>query len=113
MTTDSGPGAAAAGGGNAAASGAAVPYVDAMSLSGADEQVYEAVVTLENTGQPASRAALAAATGIEQAALDARLRDLTDRRLITRGGSGADSVYAPARRDWSAAPDTAGGQLAG
>ena len=88
------------------------PYVDALSLNGVDEQVYEAIVTLENTGQPTSQAAIAAATGLDDATLDQTLRGLAERTVIVASHAGGEPAYAPARRDWSAAPAEPEGGLA-
>ena len=81
------------------------PWVDSQSLSHSDSDIYETVATLEYSGHPADRKAIAAATGFEDAALDKALDDLTSRGVLAVEKEGGQPRYVLARRDWSAMPD--------
>ena len=85
------------------------PRVDTQSLTDAGTQIYESVATLEFAGQPATRDALASASPLTAAELDRTLADLTERGLLTTTGAGSQTVYRPARRDWSTRPQTGPG----
>jgi DNA-binding GntR family transcriptional regulator len=81
------------------------PYVEPVSLTDTDTYLYEAIATMEYTGQPLTRDKIKAAAGLDDAVLDAALADLTERGLLTASGSGGAAVWEPADRGWSAAPE--------
>ena len=80
------------------------PYVDAQSMTDDEAHLYEAVAALEYLGRPAIRTEIAAAAGLDDAALETALRTLTTRRALIRTGTGKDAVYEPAAREWSVVP---------
>jgi hypothetical protein len=80
-------------------------YVDTQSLQGSDTYVYETIATLEYTGRPATRQQVRDAVNLDDSALDEILAGLVDRGLLVRSGGADDPSFAPARRDWSVAPD--------
>jgi DNA-binding MarR family transcriptional regulator len=80
-------------------------YVDTQSLQDSDTYVYETIATLEYTGRPATRQQIRDAVDMDDGALDQALSGLVDRGLLVRSGGADDPAFAPARRDWSAAPD--------
>jgi hypothetical protein len=90
------------------------PHIDTQSLTDKDTDIYETIATLEYAGQRPSGAAIAAATRLDPADVDEILAQLTAEGLLTVAGPGRssarqDTVYAPARRDWSTRPDQARG----
>jgi DNA-binding IclR family transcriptional regulator len=86
------------------------PYVDALVFTDLDTYVYEAVATLEYAGQPTTRAAIMAATGLDDPTVSEVLDVLTEHGVLLRTGEGDDATFALARRDWSAVPETRSGQ---
>ena len=86
------------------------PYVDALVFTDLDTYVYEAVATLEYAGQPTTRTAIMAATGLDDPTASEVLDVLTEHGVLTRTVEGSDDTFALARRDWSAAPETRSGQ---
>lgn len=85
------------------------PRVDTQSLTDAGTQLYESVATLEFAGQRPTREALAHAVPLDPPELDRALAELTERGLLAAGREGPDTVYRPARRDWSMQPQTGPG----
>jgi hypothetical protein len=89
----------------------AAPWVDTQSLSDADTFIYEAVATLGFSGRPADRAGIAAASGMDDSALDNTLAKLTSRGVLTVSDADGGPEYSIARRDWSSNPDELAGHL--
>lgn len=85
------------------------PYADALSITDADAHVYETIATLEYTGRPATRAAIAATAELDEASVDSALEQLTRRGLLVRTEADGELAFEPAQRGWSAAPDQAAG----
>lgn len=85
------------------------PRVETQSLTDTGLQVYESVATLEFAGRRPTRDALAHAVPLDQPALDDVLADLTQRGLLTAQRDSSDTIYRPARRDWSMQPQTGPG----
>jgi hypothetical protein len=85
------------------------PYVDSQSLADRDLHVYEAIVTLEYLGRPATRSEIAGAAGVDGPELDGLLGDLTERQLLVRSEESGEPAFAPAQRGWSAVPGEAAG----
>ena len=81
------------------------PYVDPISLTDTDTYLYEAIATMEYTGQPVTRDQIREVAGLDDATLDAALADLTRRGLLTRNTADGGPVYEPADRGWSTAPE--------
>ena len=81
------------------------PYVEPISLTDTDTYLYEAIATMEYTGQPVTRDEIKAAAGLDDATLDAALAELTRRGLLTRATADGGTVYEPAHRGWSTAPE--------
>lgn len=89
----------------------AAPWVDTQSLTDADTLIYEAVATLGFSGRPADRAGIAAASGMDDSALDKALAELTSRGVLAVSDADRGSEYSIARRDWSSNPDELAGHL--
>jgi hypothetical protein len=81
------------------------PYVEPVSLTDTDTYLYEAIATMEYTGQPVTRDEIKAAAGLDDATLDAALAELTRRGLLTRTTADGGPFYEPADRGWSTAPE--------
>ncbi len=81
------------------------PYVDSLSLTDLDTDVYETIATLEFTGRSATRREIAAAADLDAATIDATLRDLTRRGMLTRTEHDGEPAFEPRHRGWSTAPD--------
>jgi predicted transcriptional regulator len=81
------------------------PYVEPISLTDTDTYLYEAIATMEYTGQPATRDEIKAVAGLDDATLDAALAELTRRGLLTQTTADGGAVYEPADRGWSTAPE--------
>jgi hypothetical protein len=82
-----------------------LPYAELLSVKDVDSYVYETVATLEYTGRPVTRPEIAAATDLDDQAIDASLAVLADRGMLTRTTDGGEVAFAPAERGWSAAPE--------
>jgi hypothetical protein len=84
---------------------------DVQSLSDTSVMIYEAVATLEFSGQRPSRRNIAGATSLPQQSVDKELDEMTRRGLLRISDEKADDgpVYIPAQRGWSAAPEQAEG----
>jgi hypothetical protein len=93
-------------------SGAQEPrHVDMQSVSDETAGIYEAIATLEHSGQRPTPEAIAAATGVPRQELEDRLARMTDQGMVVvQESSSENHWYAPASRGWSAAPDEARGQ---
>jgi predicted transcriptional regulator len=77
-----------------------------ISLTDTDTYLYEAIATMEYTGQPVTRDAIKAAAGLDDATLDTSLAVLTERGLLTQTtADGGGPGYEPANRGWSTAPE--------
>jgi hypothetical protein len=87
----------------------AQPPVDAQTLTDVGLEIFEAVATLEFTGRPATRLAIAAAAQRDQALVDEVLDDMTAHGLLAVDDEQGEPVYVPARRDWSTEPGQAAG----
>jgi len=81
------------------------PYVEPISLTDTDTNLYEAIATMEYTGQPATRDQIKAVAGLDDDMLDTALAELTRRGLLTRATADGGPVYEPANRGWSTAPE--------
>jgi hypothetical protein len=81
------------------------PYVDSLSLTDVDTDVYETIATLEFTGRPATRRQIAAAARLDPATIDATLRDLTRRGMLISSEHDGEPAFEPRHRGWSTAPD--------
>jgi predicted transcriptional regulator len=81
------------------------PYVEPISLTDTDTYLYEAIATMEYTGQPVTRDKIQAAAGLDDATLDAALAELTRRGLLTQTTADGGPVYEPADHGWSTAPE--------
>jgi predicted transcriptional regulator len=81
------------------------PYVDSLSLTDADTNVYETIATLEFTGRQATRRQIAAAADLDQATVDATLAELTRRGILTKTEQDGEPAFEPRYRGWSTAPD--------
>ena len=79
-------------------------YVDALSMSAEEAQVYEAIAALEYSGRPASRWEIAHAADLDGSTVDEALRALTEREAVIRRGSGDQAEYEPASRAWTVMP---------
>jgi DNA-binding transcriptional ArsR family regulator len=88
----------------------AARHPDIQAVSDASASIYEAIATLEYSGQRVSASALVAATGLHPDALAAGLDALMREGLLTAEDDRGERVYGPARRGWSAAPDQAEGK---
>jgi hypothetical protein len=84
---------------------------DVQSLSDTTVLIYEAIATLEFSGQRTSARNIAAATTISRPSLEEELAEMTRRGLLRLADEKADDgpVYVPAQRGWSAAPEQAEG----
>jgi predicted DNA-binding transcriptional regulator len=85
--------------------------LDVQSLSDTTVMIYEAIATLEFSGQRTSLRNLASATSLSEPSLREQLTDMTRRGLLRVTDEKADDgpVYIPAQRSWSAAPEQAEG----
>jgi hypothetical protein len=85
--------------------------LDVQGLSDTTVMIYEAIATLEFSGQRPSRRKIADATSLSQRSVDEQLDDMTRRGLLRTTDEKADDgpVYIPAQRGWSAAPEQAEG----
>jgi DNA-binding transcriptional regulator GbsR (MarR family) len=87
------------------------PFADRETIVGDEESVYEAIATLEYLGRPVTVTDLTEATGLPQQKVEAAMRGLLDRGIVTRASERSDSDYEPANRGWSAAPEQANGPM--
>jgi hypothetical protein len=85
------------------------PHVDMQTVTDDMAGIYEAIATLEYSGREPSRSALADATRLPGQLLDENLTEMSRLGLLVKERRGRETVYAPARRDWSTAPDLAEG----
>ncbi len=87
------------------------PGVDVQSLPDSALMLYEAIATLEFSGQRANFRNIASATSIAPSSLEEELAEMTRRGLIRIAdeGSGDGPVYVPSQRGWSVAPEQAEG----
>ena len=85
--------------------------LDVQSLSDTTVMIYEAIATLEFSGQRTSLRNIAGATSLPEPSVDAQLADMARRGLLRVTDEKADDgpVYIPAQRSWSAAPEQAEG----
>ena len=85
--------------------------LDVQSLSDTTVMIYEAIATLEFSGQRTSLRNIAGATSLPEQSVDEQLADMTRRGLLRVTDEKADDgpVYIPAQRGWSAAPEQAEG----
>jgi hypothetical protein len=85
--------------------------LDVQSLSDTTVMIYEAIATMEFSGQRTSLRNIAAATSLSEPSLDEQLGDMTRRGLlrVTDEKAADGPVYIPAQRSWSAAPEQAEG----
>jgi len=85
--------------------------LDVQSLSDTTVMIYEAIATLEFSGQRTSLRNIAWATSLPEPSVDAQLADMARRGLLRVTEEKADDgpVYIPAQRGWSAAPEQAEG----
>ncbi|HEY2505337.1 MAG TPA: hypothetical protein VGI58_02385 [Streptosporangiaceae bacterium] len=83
------------------------PQPDVQALSGTSMHVYEAVATIEYSGRRASREAIAAAAGLDEATLEDMLTRLTEQGALALERTNGDQVYVPTSRGWSAQPELA------
>ena len=81
------------------------PYVEPISLTDTDTYLYEAIATMEYTGQPVTRDEIQAVAGLDDATLDTALAELTRRGLLTQATVDGAPVYEPSDRGWSTAPE--------
>lgn len=79
-------------------------YVDALSMSAEEAQVYEAIAALEYSGRPTSRWEIASAADLDGSTVDDALHALTEREAVIRRGSGDQAEYEPASREWTVMP---------
>jgi hypothetical protein len=85
------------------------PHVDMQTVTDDMAGLYEAIATLEYSGREPSRAAIADVTGLPDQLLDDNLASMSSLGMLVVEDHGGESVYIPARRGWSAAPDQAEG----
>jgi hypothetical protein len=87
------------------------PGPDVQSLPDKALMLYEAIATLEFSGQRPSFRNIASATSIAPSSLQEELADMTRRGLIRIAdeASGDGPVYVPSQRGWSTAPEQAEG----
>ena len=85
--------------------------VDVQSLSDTALEIYEAIATLEFSGQRASYRNISSAIGRGQPSLSDELAEMARRGLLQIKDDKADDgpLYIPAQRGWSAAPEQAEG----
>jgi hypothetical protein len=85
--------------------------LDVQGLSDTAVMIYEAIATLEFSGQRASFPNIASATSLARPSLEEELSKMTRRGLIRTTDEKADDgpVYIPSQRGWSAAPEQAEG----
>jgi Fic family protein len=81
------------------------PFVDAQSLSDTDLHIYEAIATLEQSGQPPTGDEIAAAAHLDGSVVRRTLSSLLERRVVVPAGGRDQSAFTLARHDWSSAPD--------
>jgi hypothetical protein len=81
-----------------------LPMADQVTLNGVEAQVYEAIATLEFIGYQVKVTDIAAASHLDDETVLEVLGALTRRGVLLTRNAGAESVYAPAHRGWSAAP---------
>jgi hypothetical protein len=81
-----------------------LPPVDAQTVTDTGLHVFEAVATLEFTGRRPSRSAIAAATRLDDAVLDAALAEMVAYGLLAETREHGEADYEPVRRDWSTQP---------
>jgi predicted transcriptional regulator len=81
------------------------PYVDSLSLTDVDTEVYETIATLEFTGRAATRREIAVAADLDETTTDATLCELTRRGMLTRSEHDGEQAFQPRHRGWSTAPD--------
>jgi len=82
-----------------------LPYVDSLSLTDVDTDIYETIATLEFTGRPATCREIAAAADLDEATVDVTLGELTRRGMLTKSERDGEPAFEPRHRGWSTAPD--------
>ena len=87
------------------------PFADRETIVGEEANVYEAIATLEFLGRPVTLAGLTGATGLPRQRVEAAMRGLTERGLVTEASQDSESDFQPASRGWSAVPDQANGPM--
>ena len=83
------------------------PITDRVTLGEVDAQVYEAIATLEFIGYQVKAKDIVTASDLDEDSVLRALRALTQRGVLVTKKRGAEDVYAPAHRGWSAAPEQA------
>jgi hypothetical protein len=86
------------------------PMVDRVTLRAAEAEVYEAIATLEFIGHQVTATDIVTASQLDEDTVDRVLAELIRRGMLRAGKPGqhgAASVYEPAYRGWSAAPERA------
>ena len=79
-------------------------HSEALRLSSPDSAVYEAVATMEYSGQAPTRDGIASASAMPADMVSRTLDDLVRRGLLVHRQDGGEEVFAPANRGWSRAP---------
>jgi len=85
--------------------------LEVQGLSDTAVTIYEAIATLEFSGQRTSFPNIASATSLARPSLEDELDKMTRRGLLRVTDEEADDgpVYIPSQRGWSAAPEQAEG----
>jgi hypothetical protein len=81
------------------------PHQDTLSFTDTEALVFEAVATLEYTGQPTTREHIRATLNFDEATIDAALGELTTRNLLVIEDADDEKAFKPADRGWSTAPE--------
>ena len=87
------------------------PYAEPMRMNEVEAYLYEAIATLEYIGHPVTRSELAAVADLDEATIEATLRDMTSQGFLVEGDHEGEPAYEPATRGWSVAPDKAQGPV--
>ncbi len=83
------------------------PFADRETLNDVETDIYEAIATLEFIGREVTANDIAVAADLDEQIVLDKLGALTDRGVLVAAQRKDRTIYEPANRGWSAAPEQA------
>ncbi len=83
------------------------PFADRETLNDVETDIYEAIATLEFIGREVTAGDIAVAADLDEGTVLDRLGTLADRGVVVAAERSDKTIYEPANRGWSAAPEQA------